>query len=205
MSKLEIEKKWDTLSNEVGLEKNLFSQFLYWYTTPYRAYHNLIHINNCLDEFSEIKNFLSSKHEIELAIWFHDAIYDPYSKNNEKKSAELSYEILREQGLAESFIKKVSNYILATKHEKLFKDEDTKFLVDIDLSIFGKSKEKFDKYEKQIEQEYSRISLEQFNNGRAIIVKKFLDRTNIYQTDFFRERYEIKARKNLERSLSKLI
>jgi len=95
---------------------------------------------------------------------------------------------------------------LATKHieGRIPKNIDEKFVVDIDLSILGQLQERFDEYEKNIKKEYSQIPEEKFKGGRKIILKKFLDRQNIYFTDFFRKKYELQARENLERTLSQL-
>lgn len=136
--------------------------------------------------------------------WFHDAIYDTKSKNNEKESAELSYRILKDSGLKDCFGKKVYGLILATKHQTMPKEIDAQAIVDIDLSILGKPTEEFEEYEKNIRKEYWWVSKKKFKAGRNSILKTFLSRPNIYSTDFFRNKYENQARINLERTLAKL-
>lgn len=77
-------------------------------------------------------------------------------------------------------------------------------LVDIDLSILGRTPSEFDEYENQIRQEYRWVTEETFRKGRAHILREFIRREFIYQTKFFRERYESQARENLRRSLRQL-
>ncbi|MDO8740534.1 MAG: hypothetical protein Q7J54_03080 [Candidatus Woesearchaeota archaeon] len=81
---------------------------------------------------------------------------------------------------------------------------DSRFLVDIDLSYFGKSFEEFSKNTEKIRREYDWVPEEVFKAGRATILEGFFDRPNIYLIEFFRQKYEAQARKNLERSLAKL-
>lgn len=77
-------------------------------------------------------------------------------------------------------------------------------MVDLDLMILGSSEAKFDAYEVGIRQEYAWVSEEDFRFHRAKILQSFLDRPSIYYTERFREKYEARARANLERSIKKL-
>lgn len=181
-----------------------YNKLISLYTEPYRAYHNLSHIAHCLDEFKEVRNLPEHPNEVEIAIWFHDAIYNPISKDNEEKSSQLAYQFLKEMEFPDSFRKKVYDLILTTKHTTIPKDIDSQVLVDIDLSILGRPIEEFDKYEKNIRKEYNFVPDAQFKTGRRAILQEFLNRLTIYSTDFFRQKYEGQARKNLERSLIQL-
>jgi predicted metal-dependent HD superfamily phosphohydrolase len=167
----------------------------------------MLHIEQCLIEFEQARHLVEHPNEVEMAIWYHDAIYDPESEQNEEKSAQLAQKVAKEIGLPDIFGRRVHDLVLVTKHEKIPEGIDAKVLVDIDLSIFGRSEEEFDKYERNIRKEYQWCSDEEFKAGRADILQKFLNRQTrpaVYLTDFFREKYETQARKNLERSLAKL-
>ena len=48
------------------------------------------HLEECFAKLTEIRNFAEHAAEVELALWFHDAIYEKYSSQNEVKSAELA-------------------------------------------------------------------------------------------------------------------
>ncbi|MBI2124237.1 hypothetical protein HYT92_00440 [Candidatus Pacearchaeota archaeon] len=77
------------------------------------------------------------------------------------------------------------------------------YAVDIDLAALGKPEKEFDEYGKDIREEYGWVSEEQFGHGRSAMLKSFLKRQSVYLTDFFKERYESNAIKNLERALEK--
>ena len=90
--------------------------------------------------------------------------------------------------------------ILATKHNRPVSG-DAALLVDIDLAILGKPADEFDRYDAAIRQEYAWVSEEAYRAGRSKVLQSFLDRTTIYQTEFFRNLYEAQARTNLQRVL----
>jgi predicted metal-dependent HD superfamily phosphohydrolase len=60
-----------------------FDELVRKYTEPHRHYHNLNHINTCLIAFDQTVDNISDKFCVEVAIWFHDVIYDPQKGDNE--------------------------------------------------------------------------------------------------------------------------
>ena len=60
------------------------------YGEPQRAYHSLQHLEECLSVFDEAKGFMQQPDLIEMALWFHDAVYDPKSSENEALSAAMA-------------------------------------------------------------------------------------------------------------------
>jgi predicted metal-dependent HD superfamily phosphohydrolase len=74
-------------------------------------------------------------------------------------------------------------------------------MVDVDLSILGRDRDRFLEYEEQIRREYAASV---FASKRAEILERFLGRSRIFSTDWFRQKYEEQARKNLENSISRL-
>lgn len=204
---IDIKNSWINFWNNVNARGEPFSTYnklVALYSEPHRFYHTLKHISDCLEEFSQARQIPEKPNEVEMAIWFHDAIYDTKSSNNEVESAELADQISKEIKLPEAFASKVHDIILATNHKTVPKDIDTGILLDVDLSILGKNSDKYEKYEKNIRKEYSWVPEEQFSAGRVAIIQGFLGRPYIYSTDSFRKRYEAKARMNLKRSLKRL-
>jgi len=55
---------------------NSWQQIEQYYTEEHRAYHNLTHINNMLEEAAKFDQKITDKEVVLLAIWFHDIIYD---------------------------------------------------------------------------------------------------------------------------------
>jgi len=199
--------RWFTLWNHIEVEGNapvIYHGLVTRYMEPHRAYHTLSHIQDCLVDFAGCRHLAVNPNAVEMAIWFHDAVYDPKAKDNEEQSAALAMEILGRALLPEHFRRAVADLIMATKHLTVPTDPDARMLVDIDLGILGKSEERFDAYERQIRTEYQWVPLKEFAIARTGILKAFLDRPSIYATRFFRDRYERVARQNLAHSLDRL-
>lgn len=159
----------------------------------------------CLDEFKEARHLAENPDAVELAIWYHDAIYDPRATDNENQSAALVVEMIKAASLPDSLQKTVANLIVSTSHAFCeLVSSDAKLLVDIDLTILGQPEEVFDEYERQIRTEYGWVPEGLFTAGRRAILKSFLDRPSVFQTDFFQAKYEAQARRNITHSLANL-
>lgn len=187
------------------------------YCATNRYYHNFKHIQMCLDELNEYKksidmvrqNLLRNLDYIEFALWYHDAIYGHEDFDNENASAILAQQVLMFSSNEAYSCYYVPRLIRATKHVVLssFDPDDSQaasMIVDIDLAIFGKCPEVFQEYEVNIRKEYSKYNNEVFNKSRIKILRDFLDRPHIYYTEFFRQKYEIQARINLQEAIKKL-
>lgn len=195
-------RAWDS-PNETTAIITIYEKLKCRYTEPHRYYHNLRHIDACLEEYSEVQDILQDPFELWLAIWFHDVVYDPRGKDNEELSAQYAEATL--QGTLERDTQSlVSQLILATKHDKLASSNSERFIVDIDLAILGKDRTIFTEYEMNIRREYEWVPEDMFRRGRANILKGFLARDSIYQTEHFYEKYEDSARDNIRHSISAL-
>lgn len=169
-----------------------------------RHHHNATHIDEGLLEFDRVRNLCEEPLEVEVAWDFHDYIYDSRAKDNEEKSALSAFEILLNSGVDERRAERVRNLVLATKHIAVPNYIDAKIIIDIDLSILGKPKEVFEKYEKNIRKEYSWVEENLFRRERKKILETFLKRDSIYLTEIFRDKYEEIAQANISRSLERL-
>ncbi len=170
------------------------------YSEDHRHYHTLQHLSECLTEFDAASRNARDPVALELAIWFHDAIYDPHASDNEERSANLARECLKG---APDLAAAVSTLVLDTKTHVGSGHPDSPLLIDIDLSIFGQSEARFTEYERQIREEYSWAPAIIFKPKRAAILRRFLDRPRIYTTEPFFAKYERGARANILRSLGK--
>ena len=180
-----------------------YQRLLAHYAEPQRHYHTLQHIMECLREFDAARALAQQPRLIEFAIWFHDVIYDPRAHDNEERSAQLAVDCLQAAGAQPGDLERVRGLVLATK-QHLANTPDEALLIDIDLSILGQGRERFDEYERQIRQEYSWVPETVFVEKRAEVLRRFFDRPRIYSTDHFFTRYEQQARGNLEHSLASL-
>ena len=201
------EQRWTALWQRLGAQGNadmVYNDLVARYTEPHRAYHTLEHIRHCLDELEQVKHLATNPEAVELALWYHDAIYHTKAKDSEERSAMLMVEMVRGASLSDDLGQLVANLIVATKHTVAPTDPDIQLLVDIDLSILGQPEDKFDEYERQVRKEYEWVSQDAFVIGRSAILRSFLDRPAIYSTQFFRNKYEAQARANIARSLARL-
>ncbi|HET6248713.1 MAG TPA: hypothetical protein VFE47_13505 [Tepidisphaeraceae bacterium] len=174
------------------------------YTGSSRHYHDLHHLRACLRELDAARHLAADAPALELALWYHDMVYDPARKDNEEKSAELAMTAMKNARLLQPRIDAVHAMILATRHDGPPVTGDEKLIVDIDLSILGKPESEFTAYESAIREEYAHVPEADFRKGRAAVLRKFLDRQRIYATEFFHDRYEAPARENLRRAMEKL-
>lgn len=203
-----LKSKWDNLWKRLGADGNgieEYKELVNLYGENTRAYHNLVHIAHSIKELECVGHLVKNKDVLELALWYHDAIYDTNAKDNEEKSAELAINRLSKAKLKDDYISCVEKLILNTKHSQKPQEEDARYFTDIDLAILGKDSPEFDEYERDIRDEYSWVPDAQFAEGRKAVLNMILGSGQIYSTDFFRTKYEVQAQKNLERSLTKKI
>ena len=174
------------------------------YEEAHRAYHTLRHVAHCLDELEPARGLAADPVAVEMALWYHGAVYDPLAKDNEERSAEIAARAAATMGLPPEFGARVAGLILVGTHRAPATDPDPRLFADIDLSVLGQAPEAFDEYERQVRVEYSWVPEPAFRAGRSAILRSFLERPAIYGTDFFREKYEATARQNLSRSIARL-
>lgn len=168
------------------------------YLQKSRKYHNLNHLEHIFRELDEVKNEINDFTLITFSVFYHDIIYKSTSKENEEKSAEFAVQRLQKLNLSESQLNRISNQILATKAHKKSSDQDTNSLTDADLSILGAERDIYQKYIENIRKEYSVYPDFLYKPGRKKALKHFLEFETIFKTEYFRNKYEEKARKNLE-------
>jgi|JI10StandDraft_1071094.scaffolds.fasta_scaffold291900_2 predicted metal-dependent HD superfamily phosphohydrolase len=171
---------------------------------PHRAYHTLQHLQECFDRLDEAVAAAERPAEIELALWFHDAIYDTRAPDSEERSARWARQSLVEAGVAVEAARRVEALVLATKHSGIPDDPDTRILIDVDLSILGAGPDRYAEYERQVRKEYSWVPEDGFRAARRRILSSFLTRPRIYGTEWFHDRLETRARDNLESALRSL-
>ena len=176
-------------------DASLYEELISAYGEPHRRYHTLQHLEECFARFDEIAELAEHPADVELAIWFHDAIYDPRRNDNERRSADWAASCTGNSS--------VHSLVMATRHEAIPQTKDEKALVDVDLWILGAPQERFDEYEKQVREEYGWVPGLLYRRKRREILESFVARPTIYNTERFVERYEKQARANLARSLAR--
>ena len=196
--------RWREMWKQLGAanpDPKLHGELIACYSEPHRRYHTLQHLGECFEKLDEIRAPAEHPAEIELALWFHDAIYDVKRRDNEKKSADWARASASAAGVPDAACDRVHALVMATRHKAVPRGTDAELLVDVDLSILGAAPERFDEYERQVRQEYAWVPNFLFRRERRKILKDFLARPRIFNTARFRERYEQQARSNIKRSI----
>jgi predicted metal-dependent HD superfamily phosphohydrolase len=199
--------RWTGLWHRLGAQGDglsILSALEVSYAEPARAYHTAEHIRDCLAQFDPSRHTALRPDEVEAAIWFHDAVYLPGATDNEDRSAGLARTTLADAGAPRDVAQRIAELVLATQHLAIPGEPDAALLCDIDLSILGRTPEVFDEFERRIRQEYAWVPEPVYRGARAEILAGFLRRRSIFQTGFFRDRYEAPARTNLARILQEL-
>ncbi|MEO8090193.1 MAG: N-methyl-D-aspartate receptor NMDAR2C subunit [Gemmatimonadales bacterium] len=199
--------RWIGLWNRLGAQGDgisVFARLEAAYAEPARVYHTAEHIRDCLAQFDLGRHLAERPDEVEAATWFHDAVYQPGASDNEDQSARLARTSLADARGSLEVAHRIADLVLATQHLSIPGEPDAALLCDIDLSILGRIPELFDRFEQRIRQEYAWVPEAIYQSARAEILEGFLGRRFIYQTDFFRDRYEVQARVNLTRVIAEL-
>ena len=169
------------------------------YSERHRTYHNLSHIWNFIQGYKCIEERLAQKNLFEMAIWFHDVIYDPSSHENEQKSAALFTALLGDF-LPEKSIDHIRDLILSTEgHQPLHEQSDYYLFLDLDLSILAAHPDQYKKYYLAIQEEYlSCFDSTLFDQGRLQFLHSFHKRAIIFYSELFKDNFEQKARLNIQ-------
>lgn len=199
-------RRWTALMGALGLAEHLptYSRIEAAYAEPQRHYHTGRHIDLCLAELDTVRTFAGSAAEVELALWFHDVVYEPRATDNELRSARLAADFLACADAPAESAARVHALVMATMHEAEPHDPDARLLVDIDLSILGRAAEIYDWFERGVRREYRWVPAFVYRRKRAEVLRSFLERPSIYFTPALRDRYEAPARANLQRAIRAL-
>lgn len=176
------------------------------YSAPDRFYHDLEHLHEMLHTARRLAGG-EAPPEVEVAIWFHDAVYDTRSKDSEDSSAELASAALEDLGLPPESIERVTALIRATAHLSNSApppDHNAAILLDADLAVLGSPEDRYQRYAADIRREYAWVPEEDYRNGRAKVLEAFLSRPRIYWNDVLYQERDARARRNLTEELERL-
>ena len=178
----------------------LQQQLLAAYAEPQRHYHTQQHLAECLTHLASARHLAQHPAEVELALWFHDAIYEVKAQDNELRSAQWATQALQSAGASAETCERVHALIMATCHTATPVDADAQLLVDIDLAILGANPERFAEYDQQVRAEYAWVPRLIYGFKRKQVLQGFLQRPQIYATTHFQQALEMQARTNLRKT-----
>ncbi|MGP9606026.1 DUF4031 domain-containing protein [Glutamicibacter sp. AOP33-2CA-4] len=196
-------KRWErTLSGQRALAEELL---LRW-SQEHRRYHDRVHllaVLEALDWLCGTQVEPQDRQILELAAWFHDAVYEGTAED-ELDSANLAARSLH--GLiTDKALAKVQQLILLTiEHRPAEGDLLGALLSDADLEVLARPAKAYQRYAQAIRDEYDHVPAADFARGRASILRELLRKDRLYNTASAQERWEKQARANLEAELDRL-
>ncbi|UII32477.1 hypothetical protein LVD17_01310 [Fulvivirga ulvae] len=174
------------------------------YSGKRRYYHNLHHLENLLEQLSEVKLSIKDWDVTLFALFYHDLVYNPARRDNEEKSARMAGERLKSINFPKDGVDKCRNMILATKGHADASDNDTNLFTDADLSILGCAHDQYMEYARQVREEYHIYPDMLYKPGRKKVLQYFLSMDRIFKTNHFYDKFEAQARENLSIELKSL-
>ncbi len=172
-----------------------------------RHYHTWQHIVNLFDTLQLVDERVACLPAVVLAVLWHDAVYDARRRDNEVRSAQLLRRMTTK--LEPYWVERAETMILATQRHLLPEGdevtEDDGYFLDMDLAILASKPEAYDTYVQQVRREYKHVPEPDWCAGRAAVLRGFLERPELYHTEWGRVMYTRKARENMGRELGGLV
>lgn len=185
-----------------------------------RYYHDLRHLEHCLSSAMTLtrqdavesqsgpsigsvpghSNDPSADHlplEVDLAIWFHDAVYDGVAGEDEEQSA-----LLAEQRLAGLLptgqVKEVARLVrLTAGHAAVDGDDNGALMCDADLAILGSEPERYQTYRRDVRREYGDVPAPDYRRGRIAVLDHLSALTPLYRTPTANTHWTTRALANM--------
>jgi predicted metal-dependent HD superfamily phosphohydrolase len=170
-----------------------------------RRYHDARHLVEVLGHIDELGAFAADPRAVELAGWFHDAVYDASRPDNEEASARFAEDALPSYDVAPQTVAHVAGLVrLTAAHDPEKGDADGAVLCDADLAILAADPLRYAEYVQDVRAEYHRISEQTFRERRSVVLWSLLQRPTVFCTAEGIQRWESKARRNLETELRRM-
>ena len=165
-----------------------------------RGYHDLRHLREVLEHVDELLAPDDPAREAVLvAAWFHDAVYEG-RPDDEERSARWALDAM-DGPLGDEAARLVR---LTATHRPAEDDTAGQVLCDADLAILAAAPERYADYVEGVRREHAHVPDADFAVGRAAVLRDLLAKPTLFHTAVARERWEQRARANVEAELSSL-
>ena len=203
-----LDGKWQMLAEQLriptAVADALLTALKQSMAEQHRAYHTLGHVLDLLRESDKHAMSDADRMQLELAIWYHDAVYDVFAQNNEHLSAVMATDQMRSYLTPEATQCLFDDIMSTAHHTDPRPDYPAQLLLDLDLAVFAAEPLTYKMYTQRVREEYRAVPDIMFNRGRMHALQQYLDREYIYHTPHFRECYEEAARLNVGAELREL-
>jgi predicted metal-dependent HD superfamily phosphohydrolase len=188
-----------------AVAERLLADIIARHAEPHRRYHGVAHLAALADLLDRYAAHAAPGSAARLAVWWHDAIYDPRARDNEEQSARLACTHLGEAGAPSNLIDAVAALILATRdHWSGPAMGEGDYFLDADIAILGAPPDLYDSYATGVRTEYAWATDEAFRFGRRAFLASALQRPRLFRTDAFEAAFAGPARANMQRELDRL-
>ena len=176
------------------------------WSQPQRSYHDARHLGECLTAYDLLADRANPGYPLgRVALWYHDAVYEPGRADNEAASARLAEADLSELGMPSAPLEQVARLILeTTDHALPLAGSPSAWVHDADLWILSAPADRFDAYCAQVRSEYAAVPDAAYRLGRSQILGDLAGRPTLYAEPLARAEWEPRARANLARELARL-
>lgn len=171
------------------------------YADPSRVYHDVRHLRAVLEAVDLLQDEGADREAVELAAWFHDAVYDVQQTENEAASATLAEMMLAPYADDAKRAEVVRLVLLTRDHAVTDGDPNGAVLCDADLAVLAGGREDYGAYLARVRAEYAHVGDADFLAGRAAVLRGLLALPSLFHTAVGLAQWEGPARANLTREL----
>ncbi|MCU1515672.1 MAG: hypothetical protein JWQ75_393 [Pseudarthrobacter sp.] len=181
----------------------LFLDLLDRWGEAHRRYHGRTHLLAVLEALDLLADPGDPPRTVQLAAWFHDAVYRGAAGQDEEDSARLAEDRLAQAGLPAADVEEVARLVrLTSDHRPEQGDDDGALLCDADLSVLGGEPEPYARYVAAVREDYAHIGDADFAAGRAAVVRRLLELDPLFHSQRAQELWLDAARRNLQGELA---
>ena len=180
----------------------LFLDLLDRWGEEHRKYHGRMHLLAVLEALDLLTEPVDPPRTVLLAAWFHDAVYRGIAGQDEEESARLAEDRLAQAGLPASQVDEVARLVRMTADHRPGPGAGAAALLsDADLSVLGGQPAAYARYLAAVRQDFAHIGDDDFNAGRAAVVRQLLRLDPLFHTPRGRALWQDAARRNLQGEL----
>jgi predicted metal-dependent HD superfamily phosphohydrolase len=165
-----------------ALAPDLADALLERWREPHRRHHGERHLAEVLDAIAVLAGPGDDLEAVELAAWFHDAVYAG-RPDDEQRSAELARTQLELSGASAGLVDEVVRLVLLTRtHDPDPEDRAGMLLCDADLSVLGADPQRYAEYVADVRAEYSFVDDASWREGRDRVLRHLLGLEPMFRT-----------------------
>ncbi|GHB79599.1 hypothetical protein GCM10010347_57560 [Streptomyces cirratus] len=206
----DLRDRWQATTAAAGAAPGLDAtpyadRLLAAWAEPQRRYHTTAHLADVLARIDVLAPHAQDPAAVELAAWFHDAVYRPDRSENEERSAALAERALPELGIDPARTAEVARLVrLTVTHDPAAGDTNGEVLCDADLAVLAGSPDAYAAYVTAVRAEYGFVPDDAFRDGRAAVLRQLLGLPRLFRTPYGTAHWEATARRNLAAELATL-